>query len=227
MKKVILFVFSFLILITMLYANEKDNTNIEDDSKCLQFQIGSDFQLSSFQGSTISFKKHISDYRAYRIGFTISGDIEDRNDFVNYDNDSLDNRNLIDTDNFGIDIIGQYLKYVPYEYSYLYYGLGPRLIYSKTYQKIRHEEHTTGDWEQSSADSKRYGKNFQLGLVFVAGVEFFISKSISIHSEYSQEVSYRYYWYKQPSSNNYDNIRKYHRYSIDSGGVKFGCSFYL
>lgn len=225
MKKVIAFVVSFLILFAMLYAHGKDSAgiNIKDDSKCLQFQIGSDFQLSSFQGSTISFKKHISNSRAYRIGFTISGNIEDRNDFTNFDNDSLDRRQIRNIYDFGINLTGQYLKYVPYENTYLYYGCGPQIIFSKTYQKSWLEVHTTGDWEPSSLASKNYDKIFQIGLVLVAGVEYFLSKSISIHGEYSQEVSYRYYWYKPSSGPNHI----YHKYSFDSGGVKFGCSFYL
>jgi len=225
MKNVIFAVVSFLILFTMLWANEKDDFNIKDDSKCLQFQIDSDFQLSSFQGSTISFKKHISNNRAYRLGFTVSGDIQDINYFRNNDNDTLDYKSTEDNDNFVINITGQYLKYTPYKHSYFYYGLGPHFVFSKQYEEANSKHYYTGEWELL-ATSKTYSNNFKFGLLFVAGIEIFISKSISIHSEYTQEISYRYYWEKQPGSST-NTIRKYNFYSFDSSGVKFGCSFYL
>jgi len=220
---------SLLLLITKLCADGKDSTDIfiKDDSKCLQFLIGSDFRLSSFQGSTISFKKHLSNTRAFRFGVTISGNIEDRNDFYDYENDTLDYRQIKDINNFGINIIGQYLKYIPYKHSHLYYGCGPRIIFSKTTIKSQTQVYTTGDWEASSTAGKSYSKNFQIGLIFVAGIEVFISKSISIHSEYNQGISYRYYWYKQYINDNTDLIRKNNSYFFDKSGVKFGCSFYF
>jgi len=228
MKKFIVLMVLLLILFTTLSAESRDSTNIfiKDNSKCLQFSIGSNFQLSSFQGSTISFKKHISESRAYRLGFTTSGNIEDRNEFTNYDTDSLDYRQITDIDNLGIKITGQYLKYIPYEHSYFYYGCGPKIMFSQGYRKIQYEDYSSGSWELQGDISKSYYKSIQFGLVFIAGIEIFISKSISIHSEYSQEMLYQYFWSKQPL-NIYNRIKKYDYYSIKSGGVKFGCSFYL
>lgn len=68
MKKLVVMMVVFLVLFASLYANGKDSTGslIEDDSNCLQFQIGSNFKLGPFQGSTISFKKHLSGTSAYR-----------------------------------------------------------------------------------------------------------------------------------------------------------------
>lgn len=68
MRKLVVMMVMFLVLFASLYANGKDSTGvlIEDGSMCLQFQFGSNFRLSSFQGSTISFKKHLSGTSAYR-----------------------------------------------------------------------------------------------------------------------------------------------------------------
>lgn len=215
-----------VLIFTALMASDEDknNLNIKENSKCLQFQIDSDFQLNSFQGSTISLKKHYSKNRALRIGLSLDGDVENRSYFTDSENDTLDYRLIRKYNDFNIILIGQYLKYIPREYSYLYYGFGPKIGYSNLYQKTQPEYKTTGEWV-SSPTTKNYMKSFQFGLVLVAGVDIFISQSISIHGEYNQELMYKYYWSKQPLTN-YDNIRKYNYLSLNSCGVKFGCSFY-
>jgi len=218
-----MFVFSILL------ANDKDSTStlINDESQCLQFQIGSNFNLGSFQGSTISYKKHISNSRAYRVGISISGKIEDRIDFDNSDTDSLDFRQITDYDNLGIELTGQYLKYLKHKYSYFYYGYGPKVIYSRAYQKYYSEDYITGDWERSSDLRKYYGYSIQVGLELVAGVEVFLTNSISIHGEYSEDISYKRTWSKQPYTGNDYRTININEYSLDFGGVKFGCSFYF
>lgn len=228
MKKLVVMMVMFLVLFATLFAKGKDSTGslIEDDSKCLQFQIGSNFRLSSFQGSTISFKKHLSGTSAYRIGLLLSGNIEDRSDFVDYKTDSLDIRQIRDYDDLGLSISGQYLKYVPGRHTYFYYGCGPKISISKSYDKTQPEDYSTGNWQPSSPAGKSYSMTYKIGLITVAGCEVFISKSISIHSEYIQSISYQYRRSKHPSSS-YTVIGKYHTFSLSGGGVLFGCSFYL
>jgi len=226
MKKLFRMMILILIIFNILYSKDSTNVYIKDNSKCLQFQISNDFRLSSFQGSTISFKKHTQNSRAYRFGVTTYGEIRDLNDLTDSNTDSLDTRKITDNDNFVLDITGQYLKYVPHKHTYFYYGFGPHIIFTKRYQRQQREDYTNSDWELESTLNRYDSKSIQIGLIFVAGVELFISKSFSVHSEYSQEISYYYYWRKQLYSN-YDLIENYNVYSFDSGGVKFGCSFYL
>ena len=218
-----------LIVFSMLLANDKDSTNsfIKDKSQCLQFQIGSDFSLDSFQGSTISYKKHIAKNRAYRVGISISGQVQDRIDFDDSDSDSLDYRQLKDNDALDIELIGQYLRYHTNRYSFFYYGYGPSIIYSRSNQKYHSEDYTTGDWQESSEERKYSGYSIQIGLELVAGVEVFLTKSISIHGEYSEEISYKRTWYKQPYTGNIYRTMEINEYLLNAGGVEFGCSFYF
>ncbi|MDO9580855.1 MAG: hypothetical protein Q7J06_09875, partial [Bacteroidales bacterium] len=97
---------------------------IKDNSKALQFQIGSNFQLQSFQGSSISLKKHKSIKRAIRYGLTIGGGAyNDQSNTQIIENDSLDEKTLNDQTYFSATIYSQYLIYHPSEHSYMYYVL--------------------------------------------------------------------------------------------------------
>ena len=70
MKKLLIIIFC-LFWFTPLYvaAGMKENLP-KDKAWAVQFAIRDNFQLSSFQGSTISLLKHTSLNKAWRLGFT-------------------------------------------------------------------------------------------------------------------------------------------------------------
>jgi len=232
MKKRI-FVLSFIltILFTLTYSDECDSTsnnsrfNIRSNSTALQFSIDPNFQLGSFQGSSISIKKHISEKRALRYGFSVSGGntiIESSRQVI--DNDTLCVKNASDSYSYSFTLRTQYLIYKSKRYSYLFYGLGPIFRYVKQTQESETKNKLKGEWDSSginNGDTKR----FDYGLSFVFGVEVFISKTISIHGEYYQELTYRNEYYKEvrPTQITKNNTQGFF---LSGGYADFGCSFY-
>lgn len=220
-----------LILYSIPYSEENDSTlcnstlNIHANSKALQFQVNSNFQFRSFQGSTISLKYHLSQKRAIRCGISLNGGNSEYNmDRQIIENDSLNSKDLTDNSNISVSITTQYLLYHPAKYSYIFYGLGPifRCSLSNRYDEI--QNNLTGSWELTDS-RKQKSSIYYVGLSFVFGTEVFISKSISIHGEYNQELTYQYRSAKdtQPNQVNKSSITGF---SFVSNGVNFGCSFY-
>lgn len=219
----------------MLFAGGADSTktSIADDAKCLQFRIGSNFSLSSFQGSTISYKKHTSENRAYRIGISVSGGIlKDSQVYEAYDDtDSLHYDYTRNNGDLSIALSWQLLKYSRSGNAYFYYGYGPNIAYGLDYQKALREETRTTEPEIIEEQGLDINHGISIGAILLAGVEYFITNSISIHAEYSQGIKYTYQWNKyfddRIGDTTRNTIRKFNAVSLDAGGARFGCSFYF
>ncbi|MBU0710957.1 hypothetical protein KKA87_03400 [bacterium] len=230
-RRILLLSFVLTILFTFIYSEECDSTNcnsklnIQSKSKALQFSIEPDFQLGSFQGSTISIKKHLSEKRALRYGISLTGGntISESNRKI-ITNDSLNLKNNSDNSSYSFTLMSQYLIYKSTRYSYLFYGLGPIFRYTNQIRESETKNNLTGDWESSDIND-RNTKSYYYGLSFVFGVEVFVSKTISIHGEYCQELTYRndYYEEVRPTQITENSTRGF---SVDGGQVDFGCSFY-
>ncbi|MFO7840789.1 MAG: hypothetical protein R6V48_01310 [Fidelibacterota bacterium] len=236
MKKLIIIATMLLFAFGLLIAGEEDSTKISiaENAKCLQFRIGSNFSLSSFQGSTISYKKHTSENRAYRVGISVSGRMsKDSQAYDSYnDTDLLHQDYNINNSGLSIAVNWQLLKYSRSGNIYFYYGYGPNIAYGFDYQKnLREAFYYLTETEIIEDQDKRILHRISIGGVLLAGVEYFITASVSIHAEYSQGISYTYQWYKIFYDRNgdftRDEIRKSNTVSLNAGGVKFGCSFYF
>ncbi len=235
MKKLIMIATMLLFSSAMLFAGGTDSTKtaIAKDAKCLQFRIGSNFSLSSFQGSTISYKKHTSENRAYRVGITVSGEMlkDSRTYVLSNDTDSLHRDYNINNNDFSIAVNWQRLKYSRSGNTYFYYGYGPNISYGLDYQNVLQEEFDTTEPEIIEDQDKRILHGISVGATLLAGVEYFITASVSIHAEYSQGIKYTYQWYKILSNYNEDlirnDIRRTNAVSLNAGGARFGCSFYF
>lgn len=236
MKKLIMIATMFLFVSAMLFAGGTDSTktSIAENAKCLQFRIGSNFSLSSFQGSSISYKKHTSENRAYRVGISLSGRMsKDSQAYNSYNNtDSLHSDYNINNNDFSIAVNWQFLKYSRSGNMYFYYGYGPNIAYGLDYKKnLREMFYYLTETEIIEQQDKRILHGISFGATLLAGVEYFITASVSIHAEYSQGISYTYQWDKFFSDNNgeqiKDEIRKFNAVSLNAGGARFGCSFYF
>ncbi|MFO7840788.1 MAG: hypothetical protein R6V48_01305 [Fidelibacterota bacterium] len=249
MKKLIIIATMLLFAFGMLFAKGADSTrtSIGENAKCLQFGIRDNFiyyryllpipglitpPAQPFQGSSISYKKHISRDHAYRVGITLNGEIRDGSRISDHhtDSDSLYVQDNINYKNLSIALQGQYLTYSRSKHSYFYYGYGPKLTYSHAFNERVVEENSNIETLISEELRKEGSHTLAFGAVVLAGVEIFITRSVSIHGEYSQGISYQYtfseYYRDDNDGEIYQDSRKYHIYSLDAGGVKFGCSFY-
>ncbi|MBU0710936.1 hypothetical protein KKA87_03290 [bacterium] len=230
-RRISLTLLVLLVLFTITYAEEIDSTlcnsnlKIQDHSKALQFQIYSNFQIGQFQGSTISLKRHLSKNKALRYGITLNGSNSDIDgNYRVIANDSLSEKDITDNSSITISITTQYLLYHSAKYSYIFYGLGPVIRYSISNRYDKIHTNLTGSWELTNSREQK-SSLYNIGLSFVFGSEVFISKSISIHGEYSQELVYEYRTSKdtRPDKVN-ENILT--GYSFGNSEVAFGCSFY-
>lgn len=241
MKKTLLFAILFLFTSAASSFAQTDNPErqyLSDSSSALQFQIGSNFTLSSFQGSTISYKYHLSRTSALRGGLSLdlsSGDREDGTD--NFANDtiySISNGNT-DSKSFRIQIRMQYIYYFnPGSKFLLYTGAGPLFGYEKTNYKNETITNVPGFAPAMSiADQKR--SSSYAGISGLLGVEWFASSGISLSAEYGLDI--RYIWDKENqeqkrSQISYPNYRtvsssKLTGWQIYGNSVKFGLSVYF
>jgi hypothetical protein len=231
MRKVVI-ALACLLVAGMAGSGWAKENSLKDGMKALQFSIDHNFTLSSFQGSTISIKKHTRDDAAWRLGVSLSLLGRDR-DYIDRRNDTPrsttdDNRNSA-----YVDLRLYRVKYpAPNAAVNFFWGIGPQLQYSRvsddnvvTYESpnrvMRNESTLTG-----------YG----IGAGGIVGVEVFVAKGISLLAEYGQSFSYSY------SKTKIEEIRtdadpvfrstqyretKENRWSFMSDGVTLGLSVYF
>lgn len=236
MKKI----FILLILSTFTlqsFAQSTVNSTLTEDSKALQFQIGSNFTLTSFQGSAFSFKYHLKPELAFRIGVSLdlnNGSSDKNQNNLNY-NDSLYNYTKVinmNYYNYKVRFNTNIILYSKNSFGlYFFYGVGPFLSVGLVNQKFT-ETPILLNYPTSVYNSETKEKELSLGLTGVGGVEWFISKSISIHAEYSLSAAYN--WYKQEittnqtTSPNISKTQETRNYITTTGnGVRFGLSIYF
>jgi hypothetical protein len=69
--QIVLFLFALALPLRSI-AQQSDSKPLTENSKALQFQIGSNFTLTSFQGAALSYKHHLKPLRAIRVGSELS-----------------------------------------------------------------------------------------------------------------------------------------------------------
>ncbi len=227
---------SILLLTPMLLlAQTKDEILLTENSRALQFQVGRDFTLSSFQGAAISYKYHTQQYSALRFGITLSsGSVDSDGTNTEIRSDTVNNKtnNNVDRTNIGVQLNLQKLWYVePVSTVLFFYGTGPFVGFD--YTKTNTEQIWNliiGDPQKSTDEMK--AKSWSFGLTGLLGVEWFVSKTISFHAEYDIAISYS--WTKIEGTSNYPspgdrstNERTNTSWQLSSRGVLFGVSIYF
>jgi hypothetical protein len=157
-----------------------------DGKFALQFQINRDFQLSDFQGSTLSGKYHFSTRDAVRLGITLElsdAEFEASSNQIDTINVST---NSIDQSTFGITINTQYIRYIKGTDDIAFFvGGGPFINYSTT----------TSNGEIRETDPvekyKRTDDSYSLGVDLLLGIEWWFHKYMSLSAEYGMKFMYR------------------------------------
>ena len=213
LKKVLCF---FLLLLaipfTVIKAQQADTTSsLAEGNYALQFQISEHFNIGSFRGSALSYKRHYADSKAHRIGLSFSN--HNRWDRFDRDN-SFDGSNQNEESAWSVSLGASYtwMRYTnPDEDVKFYYGYGPGINFSSY----------TRDQNGSS-----YRLSVGASGIAYAGVEWFFQRSMSLHAEYgaSLRISRR-----RTKVTNENNRRHTHDTLISLGGngVQFGISAYF
>jgi len=232
-KKILLV--CLLLLTSVLSAKEstifhQDSLNyLQKNAMAIQFGISNNFNLTTFAGSSFSFKYHLSRKIALRaigsLATRIYGKAEDE-EYYDMDVSNLEYKYY--------NINGK-LPFVfypkPSQNATPYFGLGPLIGYSYEYQKSKNSAslYSTNSYKETIRESYQWN----LGFSVLAGAELFIKKNISIHAEYFASMYYLYQ--KQTIINVWQNIRKsetikttkYDDLRTEGSNVYFGLSVYF
>lgn len=210
--------------------------NLSDSSRALQFQVGSNFNLYSFQCSVVSYKHHLSRNAALRLGLSIS--LGGRNDDYSTNGFYADSNSVqpgstqnSDRNNRSIQLTSQYIWYFNHDSKLLLYGgAGPLVGYDYRYENKGSNFEIPANSPLTTQNESK-AKQWTAGITGVIGVEWFASKSISLLAEYGLQASY--YWLdsetKDISSDHFVRKTKSSSTSWDVRGsnVKLGLSLYF
>jgi len=228
--QIVLFLFALALPLRSI-AQQSGSKPLTENSKALQFQIGSNFTLTSFQGAALSYKHHLKPLRAIRVGSELSLSKS------NFDLTEVDSVGDLETLSKS-DQTRYYVRFntqlIWYSESYsgisFFYGVGPFLGFSKSEKKDEWVSPYPG--HRTNLDETKTG--WSLGLTGLVGVEWFVSKSISLHAEYRISLGYsrekREYNRTTISQTGKSYITgnetiKFRQLSSD--GVRFGLSVYF
>lgn len=210
--------FGILLPVSISHAQNSEKSDpdpLQKGSTALQFQISDNFNLDSFSGSIISYKRQHSDTRANRIGLSLNNSYSWRN-FPDNDNDL----EITDLDlSVGIDYT--WMTYTnPDSDIKFYYGYGPGINFG--IDKASREE----------TDRKNTRQTAYYGVAGIgyAGVEWFFQSSMSLHAEYRGSVRINHRRETNTSEVNGDeDVIEANTTSIRLGGngVRFGLSVYF
>ena len=218
-----LFISFFIICVFQTTSNAQDK-EVYKGKFALQFQIGQNFTLSSFQGSVLSGKYNFSENDAVRLGLSIGVFKSDNNTLNGISNPSSTTgftQNVL-SNNYGILL--QYIRnnYLDNNLNF-YFGGGPTFSYGVS----RNE---TLDMQSNSIiNSNNYSKDY--GISACLGIEWYFNKSMSLSAQYG--IAFDYSEAIQ-NSNSADNntqvsysVHKSTGYQINPNSVLFGLSVYF
>ncbi len=202
MKNVLMGIIIFCLINQNGFSQDSSKNSLKQSMFALQFQIGNNFTLESFQGSTLSFKYQILDESAIRVGFSISSYVETSRE-----------ENFIEKPrekSIELTINAQFIQYLKtFEDISLYTGGGPK-FYDRYY--------TLGDFGHE--------KIWSLGLDGILGAEWFFKKNMSLSAEYGISIVYWVSEMVDPSSTSKHSKRKNININ-DNNMLKFGISIYI
>jgi hypothetical protein len=202
----------------------KANNSLKDGAWALQFQISDNFTLRSFQGATISVKKHCTNRSAVRVGISGEFSFSAATNFYS-DTSFASETEAGGSNNLSYSIVGQYLFYPNPTASFnFFFGCGPTLSLTRSNYTANVSE---------SLDRVEKTNRWGLGVAGAVGVEWFVLNELSFHTEYGAAI--RHTWYEQSSETRLienervvsKNGRRVKTWDFVSNGVKFGLSVYF
>ena len=175
----------------------KELNSLKPGAWALQFGIGGNFTLTSFQGASFAAKYHLSESSAVRAGISIGGNTGDatgsstmnQTDTITY----LGSQNK-SSNNQALNFMLQYLWYAnPKGVIHFYTAIGTSLLY---YRQSDNQDGSTTlvgtagyvSWTTSSYVTKQWGA----GVVGAAGVEWFPAQWLSLRAEYGEGIQYQW-----------------------------------
>lgn len=226
-------------------GQDVEQNSLKKFSRSIQFRLitnesdsSGGSMLKNFQGFSISGKFHLTNRDALRLGFTFTQVNLNGQKDIYYENTDVDTSfsrsylRIEDSDDYrgGIDI--QYIRYISDgKTANLYLGCGPYSHFSRMLIQYNYLRPSSESNESSSVDTT--GKAFyqyylSFGFTGIIGIEWFPSKSISLHAEYGLSLEYKYSWDidQYYTGENRLEIKRW-KYSIYNNPIKLGISIYF
>jgi hypothetical protein len=222
--RIVIAIFCSIALHGFLSAQETDNKPfLTDSSRAVQFAIGDYLGVRAFDGKSVSMEWHTTDLRAWRVGVGFSGrSLKSTVLTEEFLDDSL--TSSISDDNVRrhliIEVGAQHLWYFgASEPLYVFLGAGPLVRYTRYEYDGSYNTETLWTFGGSS----------------MIGVEWFVHRRISLHSEYVATFTYSHGKMQSTGtqSNYYGMIKKTtedgttNSWDLTSGNVLFGFSVYF
>ncbi|MCH9025109.1 MAG: hypothetical protein IH931_07220 [candidate division Zixibacteria bacterium] len=226
----VLFILLAIIVAIPSAASARENS-LKKGKWALQFEIDRDFDLSGFQGNTLSIKKHTADNRAYRLGFTFFLDIGD-SETLRILNDTILLPRERDFNSRRFNFSFQKIYYASTDASVnMFYGIG-------TAYSFQHSNNESVSYNRSRTQiqfSNSTNDSWSAGITGVFGAEWFFAENMSLLGEYNTVANYR-----QSKRENLTRIvegntilnssfseDKTDSFRLSSSRVKFGLSVYF
>ena len=239
MKRYVISLFILCVLLTSIAvraqsAEDKDSTKINlSDAGALQFQIGSNFTLHSFQDGIISYLKHTSPDFALRFSIILNSNYNEIDNTVDQSIDGgapIHSNEPTTNERFGLGLNTQFMFYRKGLYDILFYcGAGPTIGYNYLRQEIT----SNNDSNNNTTTRQNKVTYFYGGLSGVAGVEWFFTKGMSLCAEYGASLIYSSQTQKTISESTGVNVTRSmgnadsHGFSFGETNVRFGLSVYF
>lgn len=209
MRRIISSFFLFALLLSLPQLSFAQSAEaLTGDAEALQFRVTPNFQLSSFQGTLLSYKWHTSPSNAYRVGASFALQSQDTQ-FTDDDTDPPVQSNQ------SIGLRGQYLTYLGGESDIEpYYGVGPQLSYSRQAQ-------------EDPAGNSVTQSTFEIGVNGAAGVEWFVWSNVSFTAEYGASLEYISEGQTNDPANGDESSASRSQWRLGGNGILFGLSAYF
>lgn len=229
----LLLICAFAALTASAQTADKQRANsLVDGAWALQFEIDEDLDLKTFEGTTISLKKHTNDDAAWRLALNLGFRFDDDEHSSTTDGEPSGINRDTEGNQQSIGILVNRIRYPnPNAEVNFFYGFGPKLAYSHT------KYTTTSIWTSStqSSESRTSTNSFSVGIVGLIGAEWFATKSISLLGEYgsalmvskSKTTNKTTTWYEDGTTRRTGNEDKDSGISFDALAVKLGLSVYF
>jgi len=193
MKSLVYFLLIALFPLSGWAQEDTCKSSPDAPSWAMQFQIGENFKLSSFQGATISLQKYLANSKALRFGLSISGNL--------FDNLNKEDKNFNGTssnlerkvNSFGIRLNTQYLKYFRnFSKTSFYIGGGPLVFWNMYNRKNKNTYKDTTGTVRPGTDQNLSKHSLGFGVSLVSGVSIAITKRVYLSGEYGMILDYEY-----------------------------------
>lgn len=182
----------------------------------LQFTVREDFQLGSFNNSTLAIKRHTSARSAWRAGVDLRLNSE------NFEFEAVNVDTVLTLDEAELDhqALGgrvQFLRYFGAPGAMNpYVGFGPEVSWSHL------------ESGQTGTSPRRSTSSWSVGGSWLLGTEWLVARSIGVHAEYTQSASYQRTkterTYESGPSADKSELRIWR---FAPAGVRFGLSAYF